>query len=410
MGPASAPGRILSALFGCVARLRLGRAAGRPPGQLALAEIFSRSTEVDRPRPIEALFGIVGARRLGLARRPGSTTRSSAPRDLPLLYLPAAGRGLRARASRRSSQFDPPFRGFSVTRPWKLRAARDGRPVRGRPRDRRREHARLCARAVAARRIRTWTGSSIRSPTTTRAKAAARSSSAPAARRAAVVAARKLGYEVTGREPARRARRTPSRRSWTWIRSPGRISREDRGGPLLQRDTDRFAARRTASAFPAERAGEPSARLRLRLPARRVSRRRRSARRARRGCPTVEGIRMFAAQAVRQARLFGVDDVDAGRRSRADCLRTGMARGDGVANDGAPAANAGTRSGDFLARARSARVVPVGPRVSSDALTPVTLFRRMRRIGAGVLPPRERRGRRGHRPLHVPRAAARRRA
>jgi shikimate 5-dehydrogenase len=34
------------------------------------------------------------------------------------------------------------------------------------------------------------------------------------------------------------------------------------------------------------------------------------------GCPTVEGIRMFAAQAVRQARLFGVVDATSEEVSR----------------------------------------------------------------------------------------------
>src|SRR5262249_53365699 len=59
MGPASAPGRILSAILG--GSLVYGSVEGRTaPGQLALADLLD-TYRVRERRPVESLFGIVGA-------------------------------------------------------------------------------------------------------------------------------------------------------------------------------------------------------------------------------------------------------------------------------------------------------------------------------------------------------------
>ena len=81
------------------ARLRPGRARDRA-GPDCRSATCSTIYEVDRPRPIEALFGVVA----------GSTARSLSPRlhnalfrarDLPYLYLPLPGLGLRPREAAR---------------------------------------------------------------------------------------------------------------------------------------------------------------------------------------------------------------------------------------------------------------------------------------------------------------------
>ena len=178
MGPASAPGRVLSALFG--AALVYGPVERETAaGQIAIGDLLS-IYEVHRPRTIEALFGVIA----------GSTARSLSPllhntlfreRDLPYLYLPLQVADFE-RERPHEIQFDPPFRGFAVTQPWKLAAARAGRPS---------EDVRLIGASntlvrdrngAGAPRTRTWTASSIRSPTTAPARAAARSSSERAAR------------------------------------------------------------------------------------------------------------------------------------------------------------------------------------------------------------------------------------
>ena len=131
MGPASAPGRVLSALFGSAlvyGPVERETAAG-PDCRSATC---SRSTRSNRPRTLEALFGVVG----------GSPARSLSPylhnalfraRDLPFLYLPLPVSDF-ARERPREIEFDPPFRGFAVTQPWKLEPRARGRPVRGRAR------------------------------------------------------------------------------------------------------------------------------------------------------------------------------------------------------------------------------------------------------------------------------------
>ena len=126
------------------------------------------------------------------------------------------------------------------------------------------------------------------------------------AARAAAVAAKKLGYEVVVA-----SRRDEQADALALVLGVDSMARADvaaseadlyfNATPIGARDDD-------PPAFPAEvlgnrplvfdsvyrRDGSPTSTIR-------------AARAA--GCPVVEGIRMFAAQAVRQARLFGVEDA-----------------------------------------------------------------------------------------------------
>ena len=139
MGPTSAPGRVLSALFGSRSRLRAGRARdgrrARFPSR-DLLEVY----EVDRPRTIEALY-----RRRGREHRAVAVALPP-QRDLPLagpsVSLPAAaGLGLRARKAPRDRVRSavPGVRGHAAleARGGPRRKALGRRPV-----DRSVEHAR----------------------------------------------------------------------------------------------------------------------------------------------------------------------------------------------------------------------------------------------------------------------------
>ena len=76
MGPASAPGRVLSALFG--AALVYGPVERETaPGQVPIGDLLS-IYEVNRPRPLEALYGVSPEARRGRFRR-SCTTPSSGP-------------------------------------------------------------------------------------------------------------------------------------------------------------------------------------------------------------------------------------------------------------------------------------------------------------------------------------------
>jgi len=302
MGPASAPGRILSALSG--SPLVYGSVERRTaPGQLALADLLE-IYGADRPRPIEALFGIVGA----------DVTDSLSPelhnalfrsRGLPFLYLPLPVADF-DRSKPQELQFDPPFRGFSVTRPWKLRAAETAVPSED-------VRATRAANTLVLTRGR-WRAENtdvdgIFDPLADHDTGEGRTAvilGAGGAARAAVAAARKLGYEVMVV-----ARRDDQADALALELEVDSLASEDvarseadlyfNATPIGSHDGD-------PSAFPADlfenrplvfdcvyrRDGSPTETIR-------------AARAAR--CPTIEGIRMFAAQAVRQARLFGVTDA-----------------------------------------------------------------------------------------------------
>ncbi len=302
MGPASAPGRVLSALFG--ASLVYGSVERRTaPGQIALEDLL-QIYEVSQSRPIEALFGIVGAD-VSDSLSPLLHNALFRSRGLPFLYLPLPIADF-GRARPQELVFDPPFRGFSVTRPWKLEAAATGVPSED-------VRATGAANTLLLSRGR-WRAENtdvdgIFDPLADHDTGEGRSAvvlGAGGAARAAVVAARKLGYEVL----------VASRRDG----QADALARELNVDSLAREDVARSEADLYFNATPIGSAGEdPPA-----FPASVLSNRPlvfdsvyrrdgsptstvRAAREA--GCPVVDGIRMFAAQAVRQARLFGVEDA-----------------------------------------------------------------------------------------------------
>jgi shikimate dehydrogenase len=302
MGPASAPGRILSAHFG--ASLVYGSVErGTAPGQLALADLLE-TYDVARPRPIEALFGIVGSD-VSDSLSPLLHNALFRSRGLPFLYLPLPLADF-DRSKPQELDFDPPFRGFSVTRPWKLRAAGTAVPSED-------VRATGAANTLILSRGR-WRAENtdvdgVFDPLADHDTGEGRSAvilGAGGAARAAVVAARKLGYEVMIA-----SRRDEQADALALELEVDSVAWEDVAGseadlyfnatPIGSRDED-------PSSLPVEvLANRPlvfdSVYRRDGLPTSTI----RAARAA--GCPVVEGIRMFAAQAVRQARLFGVEDA-----------------------------------------------------------------------------------------------------
>lgn len=302
MGPASPPGRVLSALFG--AALVYGPVErDTAAGQLPLSELLD-VFEVDHPRVPEALFGVVA----------GSIARSLSPRlhnalfrarELPYLYLPLPV-GDFGREKPHEIESDPPFRGFAVTQPWKLEAARAGRPS---------EDVRAIGAANTLVRERgRWRAENtdvdgVFDPLADHDTGEGRSAvvvGAGGAARAAAMAARRLGYEV-----ALCARRD---------------AEADRVADALGVDSLAWAnlgaseADLYVNATPVGwRDDEPPA-----VPAsvlehrplvfdcvyRRDGGETSTIRAARqKKCPTVDGLRMFVVQAVRQAQLFGLTGV-----------------------------------------------------------------------------------------------------
>ena len=302
MGPASAPGRVLSALFG--ASLVYGSVERRTaPGQLSLADLLE-TYEIARPRPIESLFGIVGAD-VSDSLSPFLHNALFRSRGLLSLYLPLPLADF-DRPKPQELEFDPPFRGFSVTRPWKLRAAGTAVPSED-----------VLATGAANTLVLSRGGwraentdvDGVFDPLADHDTGEGRSAvilGAGGAARAAVVAARKLGYEVMvasrhdEQADALALELDVDSLAWENV-AKSEADLYFNATPIGSRDED-------PPAFPAEvlanrplvfdsvyrRDGSPTSTIR-------------AARAA--GCPVVEGIRMFAAQAVRQARLFGVEDA-----------------------------------------------------------------------------------------------------
>jgi 3-dehydroquinate dehydratase / shikimate dehydrogenase len=304
MGPASAPGRILSALSGSALVYGSGSVESRTAsGQLALAEMLE-TYQVDRPRAIEALFGIVGSD-VSDSLSPQVHNALFRSRGLPYLYLPLPVADFE-RSKPQELLFDPPFRGFSVTRPWKLRAAETAVPS---------EDVRVtrAANTLLFERGR-WRAENtdvdgIFDPLSDYDTGEGRSAvilGAGGAARAAVVAARKLGYEVM--VSSRRDERADALALELEVDSLGREDLARTEADLYVNATPIGAHDEDPPVFPASvlenrplvfdcvyrRDGRPTPTIR-------------DARAA--GCRTVEGLRMFAAQAVRQARFFGVADV-----------------------------------------------------------------------------------------------------
>ena len=302
MGPASAPGRILSAVFGSA--LVYG-SVGVPtaPGQPLLADLLD-VYGTDRPRNPEALFGIVAVDPSG-SLSPVVHNALFRSRDLPFLYLPLPIADFE-RERPDELAFDPPFRGLSVTQPWKTRAAAIGTAG---------EDVRATGAAntlfLEGRRWRSENTDvdGIFEPLADHDTGEGRSAvvlGTGGAARAAVVAARRLGYEVSvaGRsdEAADALAETLGVDSlaWTDVESteadlyvnatpvgwrpddpPAVPARVLEGRPLVfdcvyRRDGGETPTIRTARAA---------------------------------GCRTVSGLEMFAVQAAAQARFFGVDGV-----------------------------------------------------------------------------------------------------
>ncbi|HEX9286769.1 MAG TPA: type I 3-dehydroquinate dehydratase [Thermoanaerobaculia bacterium] len=302
MGPASAPGRILAALFGSA--LVYG-SLGRPTaaGQPTLSELLDVYA-TDRPQRPLALFGILALDPSG-SLSPLVHNALFRGRDLPFAYLPVPVSDF-DRERPNEIELDPPFRGFSITQPWKTRAARVGAPSED-------VSATGAANTLFLERRR-WRAENtdvdgIFDPLADHDTGEGRSAvvlGTGGVARAAIVAARRLGYEVF--VAGRRDQESDA------------IAERFGVDSLAWQDVGASEADLYVNATPVGwRADDPSA-VPVRVLEGRplvfdcVYRRNgeetstvRAARAA--GCRVVEGLEMFAVQAGAQARLFGVEGV-----------------------------------------------------------------------------------------------------
>ncbi len=302
MGPASAPGRVLSALSGSA--LVYGPVeASTAPGQIALRDLFE-TYGVDRPRTIEGLFGIVGADVSG-SLSPALHNVLFRARGLPFLYLPLPVADW-DRSRPLELEFEPPFRGFSVTQPWKLAAAK---AAPGSEDVRATKAANTLVRSRGAWRADNTDVDGVFDPLADHDTGEGRTAvilGTGGAARAAVVAARRLGYEVL--VAGRRDEAADALAQELAVDSLAHSDLAATEADLYVNATPVGSRPEDPPAFPREilahrplvfdcvyrRDGSETATI--------------AAARAAR-CPTVDGRRMFAAQAVRQARLFGVADA-----------------------------------------------------------------------------------------------------
>jgi 3-dehydroquinate dehydratase/shikimate dehydrogenase len=302
MGPASAPGRVLSALSG--ASLVYGSVERRTaPGQLTLEDLLSMY-RVQSLRKIEALFGIVGSD-VSESLSPYLHNALFRSRSLPYLYLPLPVADF-DRARPQELAFDPPFRGFSVTRPWKLRAAETAVPSED-------VRATRAANTLLVTRGR-WRAENtdvdgIFDPLADHDTGEGRSAvvlGAGGAARAAVVAAKKIGYEVLVA-----SRRDDQSEALAMELGVDSLAWEG----VAKSEADLYVNATPIGSTDDDPPALPASVLENRplvfdCVYRRDGRATSTIRAARAaGCPVVEGIQMFAAQAVRQARLFGVADA-----------------------------------------------------------------------------------------------------
>lgn len=304
MGPASAPGRILAAHLGSA--LVYGSVeTGTARGQLPLSELLE-VYRTDRPRRPDALFGIVAADPFASLspRVHNALFRSRGRNDL---YLPLPVVDFDREKPPELDGGSSEFRGFSITRPWKLAAARAGIAS---------DDVRATGAANTLRLFRgRWRAENtdvdgLFDPLADHDTGEGRSAivlGAGGTARAAIVAAKRLGYEVA----------VSSRRD----DAADALGAELKVDSIAWEDVAATEADLYVNATPVGAAeGEPSA-----IPERVFENRplvfdcvyRRdgetptvaAARRAR--CAVIHGLTMFAAQAVRQARLFGVEDARA---------------------------------------------------------------------------------------------------
>ena len=302
MGPASAPGRILAALFG--GALVYG-SVNRPTasGQPLLSDLLDVYA-TDHRRTPEALFGIVALDPSGSLSPPvhNALFRS---RDLPFLYLPVPVSDFE-RERPHEIELEPPFRGFSITQPWKTRAAGVGASSE--------DVSATGAANTLFRERRRWRAENtdvdgVFDPLSDHDTGEGRTAvilGTGGAARAAIVATRRLGYEVavTGRRDE----------------AADAIASQFRVDSLAWADVPASEADLYVNATPVGwRPDDPPA-----VPARVLETRplvfdcvyrrdgeetstARAARAA--GCRVVSGLEMFAVQAAAQARLFGVEGV-----------------------------------------------------------------------------------------------------
>lgn len=302
MGPASPPGRILSAIFGSA--LVYGPVERQTaPGQIPLRELLEVYRVTDRPR-IEALFGIIGADVSG-SLSPLLHNALFAVRGLPSLYLPLPVSDFE-KAHPTTLPFDPRFRGFSITQPWKMAAATIATPSAD-------VLAAGAANTLSEERGR-WRAENtdvdgIFDPLADHETGEGRAAvilGAGGVARAAVVACRRLGYEVA--LAARRDEQADRLAEALRVDSVGWEDVAQTEADLYVNATSIGARDEDPPAVPASalahrplvcdcvyrKDGGPTATVR-------------AARAA--GSPVIEGLRVFAAQAIRQARLFGVEGV-----------------------------------------------------------------------------------------------------
>jgi 3-dehydroquinate dehydratase/shikimate dehydrogenase len=302
MGPASAPGRVLSAFAGSA--LVYGPVESpTASGQIPIEDLFE-IYGVDRPRKIEALFGIVGTDVSGSLSPPlhNALFRS---RGLPFLYLPLPLADW-DRHPPPQLDFDPPFRGFSVTQPWKLHAAASAAGS---------EDVRITKAANTLVRVSgRWRGENtdvdgVFDPLSDHDTGEGRTAvvlGTGGVARAAIVAARRLGYEVL--VVGRRDEAADALAEQLRVDS---LAEADLG----RTEADLYLNATPIGSLPEDPSAFPESVLEQRplvfdcvyrsngsttptIAAARAAR-----------CPVVEGKQMLAAQAVRQARLFGVRDA-----------------------------------------------------------------------------------------------------
>lgn len=304
MGPGSPPGRVLSALAG--ASLVYGPVEQQTAsGQIPLSDLLE-VYGAGQPRTVEALFGIVGADVSG-SLSPALHNALFRARGLPWLYLPLPVADFdRVRLQEVAS--DPALRGFSVTQPWKRRAATAGSPSED---VRATGAANTLVRGRGGWRTENTDVDGVFDPLADHDTGEGRTAvvlGAGGAARAAIVAARKLGYEVlvSSRVDARADALAWELRVDSVAWADVAATEADlylNATPLGTRDEDEPTVapailerrplvfdcvyRRDGTETPTVRAARAA------------------------GCPVVAGIQMFAAQAVRQARLFGVEGVTA---------------------------------------------------------------------------------------------------
>ncbi len=300
MGPASAPGRVLAAHFGSA--LVYG-SAGPPtaPGQPGLTELLD-VYGTGRAAAPEALFGVI-ALDPSDSLSPLVHNAFFRSRNLPFLYLPLPVADF-DRERPHEIEFDAPFRGFSVTLPWKTRALAVGSAG---------EDARATGAAnTLVREGRSWSAQNtdvdgIFDPLADHDTGEGRTAvvlGTGGTARAAIVAARRLGYEV-----AVAGRRGEQADALAELFDVDSFSWED----VAESEADLYVNTTPVGARTADPSALPSRVLELRpLVFDCVYRRDgvetatvRAARAA--GCRTVGGLEMFAVQAAAQARLFGVE-------------------------------------------------------------------------------------------------------